>query len=94
MTKVIWDPLAENDIELHFQSWYPPPVMIVCHCRGISDRTIRQVVREGAGSLRQVVMASRAGRVCGGCRPLVQKIIAEETATGTAGEARPAAVAS
>jgi bacterioferritin-associated ferredoxin len=67
--------------------------MIVCHCHGVTDRTIRRVVREGACSLRQVALASRAGRMCGGCRPAVKKLIDEETAVATAAPATPAAVA-
>ena len=71
-------------------------VMIVCHCHGVTDRAIRKVVREGACSLRQVALASRAGRMCGGCRPVVKKLIEEEGALTTASPAStvsPAAVA-
>jgi bacterioferritin-associated ferredoxin len=54
--------------------------MIVCHCKAISDRTIRQAVREGACSFREVALQSNAGRNCGGCRPAVLDVIEEETA--------------
>ena len=49
--------------------------MIVCHCQGVSDRSIRQAVREGARSVRQVARVCRAGRMCGGCRPVICEII-------------------
>ena len=52
--------------------------MIVCHCQGVSDRSIRQAVREGARTVRQVSRVCRAGRMCGGCRPVICEIIAAE----------------
>ena len=52
--------------------------MIVCHCQGVSDRSIRQAVREGARSVGQVARACRAGRMCGGCRPAICEIISTE----------------
>jgi bacterioferritin-associated ferredoxin len=67
--------------------------MIVCHCHGVTDRTIRRAVREGACSLRQVALASRAGRMCGGCRPLVKKLIEEESTLPSAAPAAPVVAA-
>jgi bacterioferritin-associated ferredoxin len=52
--------------------------LIVCHCQGVSDRSIRQAVREGARSLRQVARVCRAGRICGGCHPVICEIISSE----------------
>ena len=52
--------------------------MIVCHCQGVSDRQVRQAVREGARSVRQVARVCRAGRICGGCRPAICEIISSE----------------
>ncbi len=49
--------------------------MIVCHCRGVSDHSIREAVRDGARSCRQVARACNAGRSCGGCRPAIHSII-------------------
>ena len=60
--------------------------MIVCHCQGVSDRQVRKAVREGARSVRQVARACRAGRMCGGCRPVISEIISSEAC-----EAAPAA---
>ncbi len=53
--------------------------MIVCHCKGVSDRTIREVVRNGADSFRQVARQCNAARECGGCRPAVIDVIEDET---------------
>jgi len=53
--------------------------LIVCHCQGVSDRSIRQAVREGARSVRQAARVCRAGRMCGGCRPVICEIISSES---------------
>ena len=58
--------------------------MIVCHCNRVSDRTIRDVVRNGAGSRAEVAMACRAGRSCGGCVGTIDKIISIENASDCA----------
>ena len=68
--------------------------MIVCHCHGISDRTIREVVREGARTHREVALACGAGRVCGGCRPTVLGVIDDESRDGSATDVAPLAAAS
>jgi bacterioferritin-associated ferredoxin len=54
--------------------------MIVCHCRGLSDRKIREVIRRGAHSPREVALACHAGRNCGGCIPTVRELIECEIA--------------
>lgn len=51
--------------------------MLVCHCRGITDRQIRRLVREGACSTRDVVRATGAGLRCGGCRSNVKQVVDE-----------------
>jgi len=53
--------------------------MLVCHCNGVSDRTIRKVVRQGAASAREVARACGAGACCGGCTDVVREIIHAET---------------
>ena len=53
--------------------------MRVCHCYDVSDRTIRRLARDGA-THREVVRACRAGTSCGGCRPLVKELVADEHA--------------
>jgi bacterioferritin-associated ferredoxin len=56
--------------------------MLVCHCKGVSDRTVRDAVALGATSRRAVARACGAGTVCGGCRPVIEEIVAQ-----SAGEA-------
>ena len=67
--------------------------MIVCHCHAVRDCTIRDAVRKGASSARQVALACNAGRMCGGCRPAVARVIDEET-NGGQDSAAPLAAAS
>lgn len=55
--------------------------MLVCHCNGVSDRSIRKAVRKGAGSIREVARMSGAGACCGGCRPAVRDILEDELAS-------------
>ena len=54
------------------------PAMIVCHCRGVTDREIRRCVRAGAATVDAVSDACRAATGCGGCEPLVGKIVQSE----------------
>jgi bacterioferritin-associated ferredoxin len=52
--------------------------MIVCQCKGVTDRTIRKAVRDGASSRNDVFRACTAGEICGGCEPAIKKIIESE----------------
>lgn len=49
--------------------------MLVCHCRGVSDREIKRLVREGASSTREIARATGAGMNCGGCRSNVRQVM-------------------
>ena len=65
--------------------------MLVCHCNGVSDRTIRKAVRGGATTARDVAHACGAGACCGGCTDVVREIIhAESTAERASTAAIPA----
>ena len=55
--------------------------MLVCHCNGVSDRTIRKAVRGGASTARQVARACGAGACCGGCTDAVREIIHTESSS-------------
>lgn len=63
--------------------------MIVCHCHAVNDRAIRNAVRGGACSYRQVALACQAGRRCGGCRPAVLQVMDEELANEGAAATAP-----
>jgi bacterioferritin-associated ferredoxin len=70
-------------------------LVIVCHCRGVTDRAIRRAVRQGASTRRQVAQACGAGAGCGGCRISVQKILesedrsSERSVSGAIGDLAP-----
>lgn len=50
--------------------------MIVCHCKGITDRDIRAAVLEGhQPASEDFSRACPAGTDCGGCRPLVDALL-------------------
>jgi bacterioferritin-associated ferredoxin len=52
--------------------------MIICQCNGVTDRTIRKAVRDGANNRNEVVRACTAGKTCGGCVPAIDEIIEAE----------------
>ena len=53
--------------------------MLVCHCNGVSDRTIRRTVRAGANTASQVGEECGAGTCCGGCVQTINEIIHTES---------------
>jgi bacterioferritin-associated ferredoxin len=59
-----------------FEDWKKP--MIICQCNGVSDRTIRKAVRNGASTHNDVVRACTTGKACGGCAPAIDEIIEAE----------------
>ena len=52
--------------------------MLICHCNGVSDRTVRRVVRDGARTVNEVGHACGAGTCCRGCSGSIGKIIRAE----------------
>ena len=54
--------------------------MLVCHCKKICDRTIRECVERGARSVEDVGRACQAGTGCGGCHATIQALVAGEPA--------------
>lgn len=54
--------------------------MLVCHCRGVSDRQIRRAVKDGCSSAREVARATGAGMRCGGCRSNVKAVVGDALA--------------
>jgi bacterioferritin-associated ferredoxin len=63
--------------------------MIVCACTGTTDADIARLVREGIGSVSEVVQRTGAGRCCAPCREEIHEILRETRAS--LGDARPAA---
>ncbi len=54
----------------------PEGLMRVCHCYSVTDHELRASVREGGGEVGG--KARLAGTACGGCKPLVDAIVASE----------------
>lgn len=52
--------------------------MIVCLCKGLTDRVIRTLIRGGANSTNEVGRACHAGRGCGGCRTTISRLVMTE----------------
>ena len=53
-------------------------VMLVCHCKRVHCRDIRDALREGAETADDVGARCGAGTGCGGCRALVEKLVERE----------------
>ena len=51
--------------------------MYVCSCRAVTDRTIRQVVANGARTIEEIAGRCGAGSHCGGCWPVLDELLAE-----------------
>ena len=52
--------------------------MIICHCHNVTDKQIREIVKKGAKSLKEVGCACEACTECKGCAKAVREIIDEE----------------
>ena len=52
-----------------------PDDVVVCSCNNVTAGTVRQAVANGASSMGEVKMCTKAGATCGSCIPLVSKII-------------------
>ena len=49
--------------------------MIVCLCKGVSNRTILAEINRGHRTLRQVRAACHAGTDCGACTRQIRQLI-------------------
>jgi bacterioferritin-associated ferredoxin len=54
-------------------------LVIVCICRGVSDRQVRLTVLNGASTIKEVAAQCQAGRGCGACHEQIEGMIAEVT---------------
>ena len=51
--------------------------MIVCHCKGITDRDLKRALHEGSFDQGEAGGAARAGGDCGTCQPLIDEIVGQ-----------------
>lgn len=56
--------------------------MILCLCEAVTDRVIRESVRDGAHSVREITARTGAGRGCGACACDVRRMLRDELARG------------
>lgn len=59
--------------------------MILCLCQGISDRTVRLAVMNGASSVDAVAARCGAGTDCGSCRHAIADLVEDARMDATAG---------
>jgi len=55
-------------------------IVLVCHCKGLTDREIHRAIRAGACTQREVARECGAGSICGGCRPLIDELLERRSA--------------
>jgi len=60
------------------------PRMLVCHCRGVTEREVRSAIRAGACTHREVARTCGAGSICGGCRPVIDELLERHDAPSPA----------
>lgn len=56
--------------------------MYICVCKAVKERHIREAVRNGACSLRELSRDLGVGTGCGKCVPYAQEVVAEELMRG------------
>jgi bacterioferritin-associated ferredoxin len=49
--------------------------MIVCHCVGVTDGTIRNLIDAGAASVAEITRRCGAGRCCAPCREEIASLL-------------------
>ena len=49
--------------------------MIVCHCVGVTDGTIRTLIEAGASSVSEITRRCGAGRCCQPCREEIASLL-------------------
>ena len=59
--------------------------MILCLCQGVSDRTVRLAVMNGASSVDAVAARCGAGTDCGSCRHAIAELIEDGHMNATVG---------
>jgi bacterioferritin-associated ferredoxin len=55
--------------------------MILCHCVGVTDATICQLIRGGASTPAEIARLCGAGRSCEACREEIVALLAHPSAS-------------
>src|SRR5262245_44160107 len=73
--------VSESDFDNHFQQaslrkrHRPRSPLLVCHCTCLTDRDIKESIRDGAHTVEAVAATCGAGGCCGGCRPTIERLL-------------------
>lgn len=51
--------------------------MLICHCRAVNDRAIRDAIAAGAREPEELALGCGAGSRCGGCVPALLELLAK-----------------
>jgi len=51
--------------------------LLICHCAGVRDARVLDAIASGSGSCDAIAAACGAGARCGGCRPLLEQLLAQ-----------------
>lgn len=62
--------------------------MIVCVCKGVSDRTIHRLAEAGHSTVRELGRVCAAGTDCGSCAPALRRLLERRQAASHHGSAR------
>ncbi len=54
-----------------------PQEMLICFCHGVPEDEIRQAIREGARTIKEIQAKTLASTGCGGCACEVERILEE-----------------
>lgn len=65
----IWGNSDNDDVNL----W--PASTVVCQCNSITQGELSQAFQAGADTLAKLTTQTRAGTVCGSCKPLLEKMV-------------------
>lgn len=63
--------------------WENGTAVIICHCRGINDQSVRDAIDDGMETVEELAEICGTGSDCGGCRPVLAELIVERTGQST-----------
>ncbi len=66
--------------------------MIVCLCRGVSQKKVLEVIDSGARSVSEIARSCGAGSDCGSCVPMLQQMLDAKSSDKHPSAARPQSV--
>ncbi|SBS31550.1 Bacterioferritin-associated ferredoxin [Marinomonas spartinae] len=52
--------------------------MYVCLCNGVTDKKVKEVIQEGATTMRELYKETNLGSQCGKCCQCAKKILNDE----------------